>query len=306
MEAKAGNDVLDLFGLENDNDIDFETAYKMISNFDEEISLFDGAELPKLDVLEHKNLEALSFPHAPDSSNGLQTGAQVKFEELPKWGAQKADDGHAPERDATKDHTGNSGHYEATQALARAELLSRYESNAIEHFLDSLVTQGDHVPPSQAAPFQDQGETINMADLEMTKHNKKEMLAVQGELNKGGSEPASMALDVYIPPVVEIPDFSIMDSDIPKDVAESPTKLRKWKHVETERLRRINIKKVFDDLIGMTRYPRIADPKITKPSTEKRVPKHMLLNFILEDLRLIPQANEELEMMLKECDQVKS
>ena len=39
MDSGPENDVFDLFGLENDKDIDFETAYKMISKFDEEISL---------------------------------------------------------------------------------------------------------------------------------------------------------------------------------------------------------------------------------------------------------------------------
>lgn len=286
MDSGPENDVFDLFGLENDKDIDFETAYKMISKFDEEISLFnDGSALPKLDVAEHKSLEVLAFHHG--SPKELHTEEQAKFDELPNW------DSHSRGKNGSEQQVAQLNNFEETQALARAELLSRYESNAIEHFLDSLISQKDERTHSH-----DISETINMADLEMPTETKQ-------EIRMENTEPDSLSLDVYIPPIVKVPEFAISDSDAPKEITDNATKLRKWKHVETERLRRNNIKKVFDDLIGMTRYPRLTDPKITKPTTEKRVPKHMLLNFILEDLRLIPRANEELEVMLRECDRIK-
>lgn len=299
MTGGLGSGVFELFALENDTDIDFETAYKMISKFDEDISLFnDGSDLPKLDATEHKSLENLEFPTSARDMNEVGKDDQVKIEELPTW------EDPLMTKEGAEHAAGQSEHVRDSQALAKAELLSRYESSAIEHFLDSLISQNDGLT-AQDAPNQLHNETINMAELQMMKEDKWEVQEEKSKVKTEISAHDETSLEVYNPPVVEIPEFSVDDSEAPKEILDNPTRLRKWKHVETERLRRTNIKKVFDDLIGMTRYPRISDPAITKPRTEKRVPKHTLLNFILEDLQLIHRANEELEMMLKECGDIK-
>lgn len=111
----------------------------------------------------------------------------------------------------------------------------------------------------------------------------------------------------------KIPIVNIPDEIIPKEVKKDSAELRKWKHVYLEKQRRNTFKKEYDALIEMIRYPRPEwstlsknIPKIEKvisheyklPKKEgRRVPKHTLLNYIIEDIQLLLLANEELEQL---------
>lgn len=276
MESAPHGDVLESFGLKNDQEIDFETAYKMISIFDNDLSrLHDDSVFPKLDYTETDELEnmSLSYPMEGSNSHARSDHEHGERDETLKWRQQR-------DKDVVTEHLSDE------QTQAKANLLSRYESSAIEHFLDSLVFQDD----ASTIPHQ-HNSTVSMADLNVTKETEKEE-------SKYSTEVVS-SLEVYVPPVVEVPQLSIKDEDIPSDVLQDPARLRKWKHVESERLRRNSTKKIFDDLVAMTRYPRIGESKIVKPQADKRVPKHTLLNYILEDLKMLLHANEELESLLR-------
>lgn len=262
MESIPPSDVLEAFGLEKEQEIDFETAYQMISNFDNDLASFQNDSIfPKLGYAESEGLENIALSYSVENSH-------------------MKDQGNG-EREEDNDRVVTTGHSGDEQTLAKADLLSRYESSAIEHFLDSLIFQGNDIDASNIP--EQHNKTVSMAELKVAKTTK----------------PDPSSLDVYVPPTVTIPQLSIREEDIPADIMQDPTRLRKWKHVESERLRRTSTKKIFDDLIAMTRYPRIGETKITKPQTDKRVPKYTLLGFILEDLKMLLRANEELEDMLR-------
>lgn len=302
MDGVSGTDMFDLFDLDNGNDIDFETAYKMISNFDEEISsINDGITLPKL-----------NFGELADDDTPAQTTPIVHQKERPSQQSEHEGTAEVSIPRIQSMHNApsqvpysvlNAQKVHHNHVSTRPELLSTYESNAIEHFLDSLISQNNSAAPKN------QEETINMAELEIPDSSRGKEFIDQS--SKNGKEsvcptPFSYSLDAYNPPIVEIPDISISDSEIPPTILSNPSQLKKWKHVEVERLRRNNTKRTFDELISMTRYPRGQNGKVSKPATEKRIPKHTLLNFIVEDMKSILQANEQLEILLNEGKESRS
>lgn len=261
MDAVGGGDILDLFDLDNDNDIDFETAYKMISNFDDVASSLNDGVLPKLGFGSLEKADGEQF--------GLNQTDQNELPEMQRQHQQYWHHQESPER--SRKETQHEHLDSANDPSRRPQLLSVYESNAIEHFLDSLVSQNN------VTGWDEQG---------------------------WGREALSPPLEdfSYHPPPVEIPEITLADSDIPPEIQDNPSKVKKWKHVEIERIRRNQIKKTFDQLIGMTRYPRGHGHRVGKPSSDKRIPKHTLLNFIVEDIRLILRANESLESLLRDSN----
>ncbi|GAV48874.1 hypothetical protein ZYGR_0N02790 [Zygosaccharomyces rouxii] len=299
----GGGDMFDLFDLDNDNDIDFETAYKMISNFDDVASSGEHDELlPRLgfgDLTDvetqfglnnnredqdeqqqhHQQHEQWSLqPHHeqwplqlhPQPSHAQQL---QNYQDFPLKQQRQQQQSDSLERNAETVNGGEFAQHETGTRDDRPQLLSAYESNAIEHFLDSLIS-----------------------------HNHAREKEEQESL-KRDSPAISTA---YRPPTVEIPEITIGDSDIPAEIRNDPSKVKKWKHVEIERIRRNQIKKTFDELIGMTRYPRgSGNNKIVKPKGDKRVPKHTLLSYVVEDIRSIIQANEKLETMLRDITNIK-
>ncbi|QLL32006.1 hypothetical protein HG536_0C01740 [Torulaspora globosa] len=285
MEPIPSGDVLDVFGLENEQEIDFETAYKMISNFDYDVASFhDDSIFPKVGYTESESLENIALSYTVENSHLRDQGNGEREVDV-NWKGNG-------DKETMRGHTGvMKGHTGDEQTLAKADLLSRYESSAIEHFLDSLIFQDNDIGGSNIP--EQQNKTISMAELKVTNKAAKASKSFS-------ADPSS--LDVYVPPAVTIPQISIKDEDIPADVIQDPVRLRKWKHVESERLRRNSTKRIFDDLIAMTRYPRIGETKISKPQTDKRVPKYTLLGFILEDFKMLLRANEELEELLRKGD----
>lgn len=302
MDGVSGTDMFDLFDLDNGNDIDFETAYRMISNFDEEISsINDGIMLPKLNFSElaGDDTQAQATPIITQQERPRQ---QSENEGSVDVAAPRVQSVHNAPSQAPYSVLNPQKAYHSNVS-ARPELLSTYESNAIEHFLDSLISQNN------SAARKNLEETINMAELEIPGGSREKDFINQSSKNiKESVRPApfSNSFDAYNPPIVEIPDIAISDSDIPSSILSNPLLLKKWKHVEVERLRRNNTKRTFDELISMTRYPRGQNGKIGKPNTEKRIPKHTLLNFIVEDMKSILKANEQLEVLLQKNKELKS
>lgn len=308
VDSGDGGDMLDLFDLDNDNDIDFETAYKMISNFDVAASGENEELLPKLGFEDFTEFEpkfgldgssnngrddqyrhVLEGDQQQQPQHGQWQHAQPQFQEHSQTQLQHYEQQHnsslrqqlSDSQEQNTDHAVSCGsissqylQYETTSTTdSRPQLLSAYESNAIEHFLDSLISQSHAREKEEQEPFKRDASPYNATCK---------------------------------PPTVEIPEITIADSDIPVEIRNDSGKVKKWKHVEIERIRRNQIKKTFDQLIGMTRYPRgHGCNKIVKPSGDKRVPKHTLLNYIVEDIRSILQANEKLEAVLKDIKNIK-
>ncbi|GAV53787.1 hypothetical protein ZYGR_0AK02890 [Zygosaccharomyces rouxii] len=297
----GGGDMFDLFDLDNDNDIDFETAYKMISNFDDVASNGGHDELlPRLgfgdltdvetqfglnngreDQYEQAQQQHEQWPHQsqwpvqlqPQPSHSQQLQYYQDFPpKQQQQQQQQRQQSNSLDQNSETVSSGDGIQHEASARDDRPQLLSAYESNAIEHFLDSLISQ-------------------NHAREKEEQESKKDSPYVSV---------------TYRPPVVEIPEITIADSDIPVDIQHDASKVKKWKHVEIERIRRNQIKKTFDQLIGMTRHPRgSGSNKIVKPNSDKRVPKHTLLGYVVEDIRSILQANEKLEALLRDITNIK-
>lgn len=308
----GGNDMLDLFDLDNDNDIDFETAYKMISNFDDVAS--DGGQdelLPRLGFGDLSDVETpfgwssnrenqYEQPHQhhhhhhheqwfPQSQYQQQQhhescpsqllpqvphAQQLQYyQELSLKQQRQRQQPNSEDQNSETVSRGDDTQYDISMKDDRPQLLSTYESNAIEHFLDSLISQNH---------------------------------AREKEKQESLKEESSYISAPYKAPTVEIPEIIIDDSHIPVEIQNDASKVKKWKHVEIERIRRNQIKKTFDQLIGMTRYPRgCGKNKVLKPNSDKRVPKHTLLGYVVEDIRSILQANERLEALLRDITNIK-
>ncbi|KAL3233072.1 hypothetical protein RNJ44_04988 [Nakaseomyces bracarensis] len=194
-----------------------------------------------------------------------------------------------------------------------AELLSTYESHAIESFLDNLISTNplndDKEEPNTAEPIKLQVPDITKESKQETDHEQLLMNKVEHEPIKNITLPEtpSTTIDNYeikyrpkrvFKPVrgypcnsVEIPGITISDDDIPADIKGDLAKVRKWKHVQLEKIRRTQSKNAFEDLI------KLIDASELK--AEKRVPKYKLLNCVMDDIQELMKANEQLESMLE-------
>lgn len=125
--------------------------------------------------------------------------------------------------------------------------------------------------------------------------------------------PMYKSLESYEPVEPKIPLVEIPEGIIPPGLKKNTAELRKWKHVYLEKQRRNTFKQEYDALIGLIKYPRPDwhSLKSSLPKTKdvisldyklpkkegKRVPKHTLLNYIIQDIQLLLLANEELEKL---------
>ncbi|SCU90277.1 LADA_0F02960g1_1 [Lachancea dasiensis] len=124
----------------------------------------------------------------------------------------------------------------------------------------------------------------------------------------------------YQPAAIKSPDIVILDSEIPTDIRGDAAKCKRWKHVALEKKRRNAIKDYFDDLVKLIQFPRSAideaqsfylinekadaeGPAKKKSKdgklSEKRIPKHVLLNYLLQDMDVLLTANQRMEAMLQ-------
>ncbi|SCV00224.1 LAME_0G08372g1_1 [Lachancea meyersii CBS 8951] len=146
--------------------------------------------------------------------------------------------------------------------------------------------------------------------------NKEISITTTGQV----ADKNAPALLTYAPAILKSPEIIVLDSEIPSEVRNNPVKRKKWKHVALEKKRRNAIKEYFDDLVELIQFPRpAAGESITSQSedteegfksdrkkrikkdrpTDKRIPKHVLLNYLIEDMNSVLQANRSLEETLK-------
>ncbi|CDO96265.1 unnamed protein product [Kluyveromyces dobzhanskii CBS 2104] len=125
--------------------------------------------------------------------------------------------------------------------------------------------------------------------------------------------PDFKSCEFYEPIDPKIPVVEVPEDVIPTDIQDNAAELRRWKHVYLEKQRRNTFKREYDELVGLINYPRPAWPNVNKmlpkskeiisldyklPKKEgKRITKHTLLNYIVQDIQLLLLANEELEQL---------
>ncbi|CCC68457.1 hypothetical protein NCAS_0B03730 [Naumovozyma castellii] len=291
--GKSGSEPLDMFDF--DAEIDFETAYQMLSNLDESwVPLHDTGPI------------ALGKdPNQPHFTN--------EFDDFDKLFPQNASYDHKKENDILN---GTAGMYDhsisnhdvlhhnhiphQTHSIDKSPLLihdqfskydtespgllSTFESNAIENFLDNLITRDNVTPPLPLVP-----------ELRHPPSTDNEVSSSAEFIYRETSEEKELSLEEtndeeYRPAELRLPEIVVPDTDIPESIKDDAVKLKRWRHVEVEKVRRNLTKKAYEDLIGMIRKPR--------NENGKRIPKYVLLNHIVEDIKGIKKANRKLENIL--------
>ncbi|KAG0661951.1 hypothetical protein C6P45_001240 [Maudiozyma exigua] len=180
-------------------------------------------------------------------------------------------------------------------------LLSTFESTAIENFLDSLVSnqkdngQKNHGGPNSPIKHDNHNNlvAIPLADIPQDEPKLKpaKVTKVKEIVNTKSDDVSYLTINNdYIPPKIDIPEITVPDSEIPANLINDEKKIKKWKHVQVEKARRNFTKQSFDDLTDL----------ISKDieTSSKRVPKYILLNAIVDDIKDILKANHKLEQML--------
>ncbi|CAB4255713.1 some similarities with Saccharomyces cerevisiae YDR123C INO2 Component of the heteromeric Ino2p/Ino4p basic helix-loop-helix transcription activator that binds inositol/choline-responsive elements (ICREs) [Maudiozyma barnettii] len=186
---------------------------------------------------------------------------------------------------------------------ANDTLLSTFESTAIENFLDSLVNNQKNIIQEHSAiksPNVKNEHQHNVVDVPLQEISQTEPLktkeeqivsqSYEEEYNSTEDSSYLQAPNDYIPPPLEIPEITISNEKIPMNLVGDEKKIKKWKHVQVEKARRDFTKQSFDSLTGM----------LSKDieSNTKRVPKYLLLNGIVDDIKSLLKANHQLEKML--------
>lgn len=207
------------------------------------------------------------------------------------------------------------------------ELLSSYESHAIENFLDNLVASDPFhndkndidikIGNDKAAVHEDMNNKGNILSAEIINNNKcnSSIDVTQNRINSTLHKNSNSSDIVhnredykntdlttnhkikkipvpkdYPTKNIELPGIVISDDDIPADIRHDMAKVRKWKHVRLEKLRRTHSKNAFDDLIKLIETPH--------PNLDKRIPKYKLLGLVMNDIKGLLEANEKLEKLL--------
>ena len=204
-----------------------------------------------------------------------------------------------------------------TNYVPGGELLSTFESTAIEHFLDTLITNepindinivdtGNKT--KQHRGCSEQPTTLSVRGISSSmipepqigsedkiraRDTEKVSVEDNGDTTvKDVSRSESHLVDIdYIPPKIDIPDIRIDESDIPPEAEKDPALLKKWKHVQVEKIRRDQTKILFNELVGLLRDGI--------DGHGKRVPKYLLLSGIVKDIKGLVSANRELEQIFQ-------
>lgn len=270
---ESDNDLVSI--LDFDMGIDFETAYNIISHGANESSSNDthGLEI-------HTPSE---FSIDRSISHILGSNEQTSFDSI-------------LQQNETQYH--NRQNAPDIQEFHQ-DLLSVDESYIIESFLNSLVpTEKPRDSNNDLATVEEVNNSFNDA--------------IPGIIPDIESTIPTTLQSEYVPKLVVLPEIPIPNTLIPDDIKNDPPKLRKWKHVYVERQRRDLIKKSFNDLVSLVRFPRPNPAELKKLGfienenryksnsiknllVGKRVPKHVLLNFLIEDIELIILSNKQLE-----------
>ncbi|EJS42393.1 ino2p [Saccharomyces arboricola H-6] len=297
MQQATGNELLGILDL--DNDIDFETAYQMLSgNFDDQLpahmheNTFGTASpplltnelgvIPNMATVQPSHMEALPIEH--------------QIHHPPPNPHSHYVDQNPHRSNVSFDHTLSS-----KLSPSSSGLLSTNESNAIEQFLDNLISQDMMSSATSMSPdvhlhlkspkkqhrYTEPNQNFSLNHIRELPANMTELPA-GFTAKEGFLHPASN--NHYNPPPFSVPEIKIPDSEIPANIENDPVKIRKWKHVQMEKIRRINTKEAFERLIKSVKTP----PK----ENGKRIPKHILLTCVMNDIKSITNANEALQHIL--------
>ncbi|SCU87186.1 LAFA_0E05248g1_1 [Lachancea sp. 'fantastica'] len=336
MEAE---NLLDVFDY--DLDIDFETAYEMVNNDDQldkihqnhhnSSSAMDavvdrwsppepcGMKQEDQDPAENNSLTLAGLEHTsmPGLLSEFESSAIEKFLDSlvttsgkaaaswsglpnPAWAKNE-------EHDHVRKHLGASDDLESARRSPHFGLNTLPSSGPIQ--LQNTIT-------NIYGPDNSDQENSNKHLLTEGHHKTDETVA------KEQAEDNIASASVYAPAILKSPEILVLDSEIPLEIRSDPTKRRKWRHVALEKKRRSAIKEYFDDLVELIHFPRSAPPEIEhkeddktqgsrkkvkkEKSADKRIPKHVLLNYLIEDMNSILQANKKLEEQLELFKESKS
>lgn len=212
------------------------------------------------------------------------------------------------------------------------ELLSACEANAIEQFLDNLLSNDSSqtvpsnvsVPSSNVKHKHNNYNNEHIKDEPIEKHvqphnftqkNDATLISIMDQIAKSSDtvnttkdSTTSDSEDIttlgintkdidteYIPQPLNIPEITLDLLDFPEHLISKTDSLefKKWKHVEVEKLRRNQTKKAFDQLVSLQN-------KYSKPlkKKSKRVAKYHLLTKVKNDIQNLIKANRLLEEII--------
>lgn len=103
----------------------------------------------------------------------------------------------------------------------------------------------------------------------------------------------------YIPAPIDLPDIKSHKIEPPKSIINDYNAIKKWRHVEIEKMRRNYTKDKYDELSNLK---RLKNGNKSKDSANmgKRVSKHIVLNNIVDDIRNLLNANRKLEDLIND------
>ncbi|AET39353.1 Ino2p Ecym_4290 [Eremothecium cymbalariae DBVPG len=300
----------ELFDL--DLDIDFETAYNMISGTVEQLDCVEGGS-------------------GGETHGSVNDGSQFVTRDDLTVGVGRFEVG---EGDGKVSGGGlGAGNNGGRSGLLPHNLLSVDESYAIENFLDSLLpsNEGSPLPNVSIHPSSNMmagpGMVTGAGSLSLppppvpipassSSHQQRQPQKQQQQSQQSHLHKHMIDDGRYCPQVVELPEIKLPEDEIPDDINLNRAKLRRWKHVYCEKQRRMIFKQAFDELIAMVRFPRPSESQVAKvrgrttlsreddiskvrePGDGKRIPKHVLLKYIVQDIELLVLANQELESLM--------
>ncbi|CEP63249.1 Ino2p LALA0_S07e05842g [Lachancea lanzarotensis] len=322
------DNLLDVFDY--DLDIDFETAYEMVNNDDQldkmhlnhNASTIDAA-VDQWSPSEHGGLKR-ELNDATD--NGSLTLAGLEHTAMP--GLLSAFESSAIEKFLDSLVTTSGKAAASWSGLPNPAWAKNGEHD--HHVRKHLSHLDDLESPKRLGSFAlNTVPPISLSqsnDVSTNQCGSKEVILGEhpsAELNQVAHETVTdihpkesvSSSSVYAPEVLKSPEILVLDSEIPLEIRNDPTKRRKWRHVALEKKRRNAIKEYFDDLVELIHFPRsvpseMEDVEDGKPKgskkrskkdrpADKRIPKHVLLNYLIEDMNSVLQANQKLEEQLK-------
>lgn len=99
----------------------------------------------------------------------------------------------------------------------------------------------------------------------------------------------------YKPEPIELPDIKSHKIEPPKSIMNDNNAIKKWRHVEIEKIRRIYTRDKYDELSNLK---RLKNQNTLFDNSGKRVSKHIVLNNIVNDIKDLLNANRKLEDLI--------
>ncbi|CCF56835.1 hypothetical protein KAFR_0B05400 [Kazachstania africana CBS 2517] len=308
MNHDSNIDLHDMFDL--NTEIDFETAYQMLSNIENASPNYDDKHLNFVSTRSHLHNDMsnmFDYPHGhlqghfqEPQEQHHQDSQLVHQRNGHYYNHRHQHNGHGHDynhkHQLPLQHDLTSMHSTAPYAngIAGDELLSTFETNAIEHFLDTLITNDKlDKQNSNSDSLNSTFVTNDVTRSPKKRQSQKAIATLVKEIPVHNEETPTHFEEKYNPGTLLIPEIKIDDSKIPVEIMNDMNKVKKWKHVQVEKIRRNLSRDAFDELIALL------SNRSTITVSTKRVPKHILLSYVIEDIRSIVNANKQLESMLQ-------